>query len=573
MASPQPAAGGEREPLVSSRSTTTLYTDDQDVAQEGSKDAHVAHYNLAGLSPTDFWVLCFSLWTCAFLAAFDATVVATLIGPISSYFLASNLASWLGTSYLLSVCCFTPIYGRLCNILGRQVSMLIALGFFSLGNILCAVAPSMELLIAARALAGVGGGGLALVGSTIMSDLVPITHRGIFQGYANIMFGFGMGLGAPVGGFVNDTLGWRWAFYLQIPFLALSGTLIFFKVRYTVKSGTSTPTASQTPRQMFARIDFLGSFTLAGFVGAALVAISFKTNSTVVDAYKWTSPLILGLLGASAVLFLAFCLVETRYAAEPVLPFGLLRQRTPVSVAINNMVISILIFSILYTVPLYYLTVRLMSPSKAGTYLIANSFCSAGASLASGFYVRHTGRYYWFNTALGVLSVVGTVLLATWDVNTSEWMLWTNFPLISLAMGGITTLTIVALVADIGRDHVAVATSLSYVFRSTGQVLGVALSGALLQSILQKELEKRITGDNASQIITSIRQSSSSIRYLPPVIREAAVESYLRAIRGVFIVSIVFAVVGLLAGMGMRNLDLHDSPKESAPASDDGGEA
>lgn len=152
-----------------------------------------AHYNLVGLSQYDFWVLCCSMWSCSFLASFDGTIVATLLGPISSSFNSSDLGSWLGTSYLLSVCCFTPIYGRLCDIIGRQHSLLIALGFFSLGNVLCAVAPSMEALIAARMVAGIGGGGLTSVGSTIMSDLVPITHRGLMQGAGNLAFGLGSG--------------------------------------------------------------------------------------------------------------------------------------------------------------------------------------------------------------------------------------------------------------------------------------------------------------------------------------------------------------------------------------------
>lgn len=151
------------------------------------------HYNLVGLSKANFWVLCLSMWSCSFLSAFDGTVVATLLGPISSSFHASDLASWLGTSYLLSVCCFTPIYGRLCDIVGRQRSMLIALSFFFIGNVFCGVAPTMEFLIAARMVAGIGGGGLTSVGSTIMSDLVPITHRGIFQGYGNIFFALGGG--------------------------------------------------------------------------------------------------------------------------------------------------------------------------------------------------------------------------------------------------------------------------------------------------------------------------------------------------------------------------------------------
>lgn len=239
--------------------------------------------------------------------------------------------------------------------------MLLALALFSFGNVLCAVAPNMYVLIAARAIAGMGGGGLTSVGSTIMSDLVPITHRGIFQGYGNIMFGrcgvdaltpgLGSGLGAPLGGIINDHLGWRWAFYLQIPLLALSAVLIFSKVRYTVKSpnssGANTPQATQTMRQKLARVDWFGSLTLAGFIGSSLLAVTLVTSATDPSvAYGWGDPLILGLFGASAVLFVFFLYIELRVAAEPVLPIELLTQRTPIAVAINNFTISVLSFGV-----------------------------------------------------------------------------------------------------------------------------------------------------------------------------------------------------------------------------------
>ncbi len=252
---------------------------------------------------------------------------------------------------LLSVCCFTPIYGRLCNIIGRQPSMLISLSFFSIGNIMCAVAPNMTFLIAARAIAGIGGGGLTSVGSTIMSDLVPISYRGIFQGYGNIMFGLGSGLGAPLGGIINDHLGWRWAFYLQIPLLALAGSMIWFKVRYSVaspsSSGAATPEAPQTIGQKLRRIDWLGSFTLAIFIGLALLAVTLVTSSTDPEiAYRWGDKLIIGMFITSAIFFCIFLHVELYVAAEPVLPIELLSQRTPVAVAINNFTISILSFGV-----------------------------------------------------------------------------------------------------------------------------------------------------------------------------------------------------------------------------------
>lgn len=503
------------------------------------------------------------MWIASFLNAFDGTVVATLLGPISSSFKATNLASWLGTSYMLSVCCFTPIYGRLCNIIGRQGSMLLALAIFTTGNLLCAFAPSMEALIAARALAGMGGGGLSIIGSTIMSDIVPITHRGIFQGLANLAFGSGMGLGAPIGALINDCLNWRWAFWVQIPVLLFASYLVHSNVRYDVpsrpSSGAATPNPAavkQTAMQLFKRIDFLGCFLLAGWVGAALIAISLNINSTATNAYNWSDPIMIGLFATSAVLFVLFLFVELKWAAEPVMPFELLVSRTPVAVAINNFVLSVANFAILYSVPLYFTTVRQMSASNAGAHLIPNSFVGVIGSLGAGLIVRRTHKYYWLNTFCACFGVIGCFLISTWRLGTSEWMLWTNMSFTSFAMGAVTTLTIVALIADVGPEHVAIATSLSYVFRTIGQVLGVALSGALTQAVLTWELEKRIRGPNAEEIIASIRESSASIRYLPEPLKSIAIASYQKGLHAVFICTVVLSVITLLSGLGIRELDM-----------------
>jgi hypothetical protein len=217
---------------------------------------------------------------------------------------------------------------------------------------------------------------------------------------------------------------------------------VFYNVRYAVPSdptsGTTTPRAKQTPAQLLRRIDWLGCFLLAAWVGSALVAVSLKTASTSVDAYKWTSPIILGLFGASAGLFVIFLVVELKWAAEPVMPFELLHRRTPIAVAINNFVLSVALFGCvslnpssksrscretiadeqMYTVPLYFTAVRQMSASFAGAHLIPNAIIGMGGSLGCGFIVRHTGKYYWLTFFGSVFGIVSAVLLSAWDVNT-----------------------------------------------------------------------------------------------------------------------------------------------------------
>jgi len=184
----------ESSPLLPSPQTH-LANDGLDEQSSASPDPGIFR-----VSKTDLiWILV-GLWSAVFLGALDGTIVATLMTPIGNYFNKSNQASYIGTAYLLSVCCFTPLYGRLSDILGRRGAMLLALALFGAGTISCGLAPSMEALIAARAVAGMGGGGIMTVASVAVTDLIPLKQRGLYQGMANIMFGLGAGIGGPLGG-------------------------------------------------------------------------------------------------------------------------------------------------------------------------------------------------------------------------------------------------------------------------------------------------------------------------------------------------------------------------------------
>lgn len=142
-----------------------------------------------GEVPLDSWLMLGGVWIGVFLSALDTTMVATLQTTIASDFNKNNLNSWLGTSYLLSVAAFQGLYGRISDIVGRKQATVFAVSMFTFGTILCALAPSMETIIVARAIAGIGGGGLPTLSSIICSDLVSLRQRGTFQGLANCLFG------------------------------------------------------------------------------------------------------------------------------------------------------------------------------------------------------------------------------------------------------------------------------------------------------------------------------------------------------------------------------------------------
>ncbi|KIJ20547.1 Drug:H+ antiporter-2 family protein, partial [Paxillus involutus ATCC 200175] len=506
------------------------------------------------VSRADFFWIVSGLWSAVFLGALDGTVVATLLSPIGSYFNKSEQSSYLGTSYLLSVCCFTPLYGRLSDILGRKGAMLLGLTLFGSGTIACGLAPSMEMLILARAVAGMGGGGVMTVSSITITDLVPLKHRGLYQGMANVLFGLGAGLGGPLGGWINDTWGWRAAFLLQTPLLLISFTLVALKVNIKLSDSLENEGASAKLR----RIDFLGSFTLVVAVAGMLLGFSLKTT----EELPWSHPLIWALFFLSAVFWVGFVYVEARWAPYPVMPLRLITQRTPLAVSLANLMGSMTAFSMLYNVPLYFSVVRMTSSTNAGLHLLPHSVALSTGSVLAGWWMRRTGKLYNLTLASAALCVVASILVALWNDQTSNFHLWLDIVPQGFGMASLITSTLIAMIASVYKEDMAVATGISYLFRTTGQVLGVSLSGAILQSVLLHQLRQRITGPGSSEIIEEIRHSISSIPDLTPSLRKAALESYADALRVVFICQIAINVLVFIACIPIEEQPLPGTHQE-----------
>lgn len=523
----------ETSPLLSS--PRDLRADDVPATPSPtSPDPAVIHVSRADL----VWILV-GLWSPVFLGALDGTIVATLMTPIGNYFNKSNQASYIGTSYLLSVCCFTPLYGRLSDILGRRGAMLLGLTLFGAGTICCGIAPSMEALIAARAVAGMGGGGIMTVSSVTLTDLVPLKQRGLYQGLANVMFGLGSGIGGPLGGWMNDTFGWRSAFLFQIPILAFSFVLVLLKVSVPI----SEEVKNQSLYSKMCRMDFAGSATLAITIGCLLLGFSIQSS----ESLPWSHPLIYGLFITSAVFAVLFAAVEAWWAPYPVMPFHLITQRTPLAVCMSNFFGSMAAFITIYNVPLYFSAVRLNSSTDTGLHLLPHSIALSSGSVFAGWIMRRTGKLYTLTLVSAALAVCSSIQIAMWSENSSQWHLWVDIVPQGFGMASVITSTLIALIACVSKTDVAVATGITYLFRTTGQVLGVSLSGTLLQSILLSKLRQRIHGPNAEEFISRIRHSTDVVKSLDPVLRKLAIESYADALRVVFICQLVLNVLALLS--------------------------
>lgn len=197
----------------SSAATRSEYDDaipeEDEVEDESKSPFH------RGISVRTFWLIFGGILANTFISCFDSTIMASSHPVITSYFKSSNSASWLSTSFLLTSTAFQPLYGRLSDTMGRKLPYLFGMALFVGGTLWCALAQSMTSFILARAVCGLGAGGMLTMGSIITSDMVPIEIRGIYQSYLNILFGLGSALGAASGGAMADHLGWRWEFGVQ----------------------------------------------------------------------------------------------------------------------------------------------------------------------------------------------------------------------------------------------------------------------------------------------------------------------------------------------------------------------
>lgn len=492
------------------------------------------------------------LWSATFLSSLNTTLVATLLPSISSDFNKAHEASWLGTSYLLAVCTFTPLYGRLCNIMGRRSANQLAVCITALGTLFCGFSTNMEMLVAARFLSGMGGGGIATTCTITISDMYSMRSRGLAQGVQSVFNGLGMGLGGPIGGFISDWLGWRWAFLIQMPLFVLSLALTTYNLRYV------TPGKSTNTKEVLKRIDYSGSFALLISVGSCLVFLSMKYNEDLPWSNRWVHvPLAL-----ACIFSVVFILVEFLVASEPIMAPFLLKQKVPVLVGVSNFLVALCNFTVMYFFPMWFQTVTLTNATTAGLHLMPNSVCMSAGSLFAGWMMHRTGRYKLLNLIFGVFPFIGITFITLMRADSGPLQMWLSIVPLGFGNAVVFQTNLVALLAHLPESWMAVGTGFGQVFRGMGQVGGVAISSALFQYKLDYELRSRIHGDDAAEIVSQIRHSTTLVAGLPPDLQRAARESYAISLRAVFILAGCSTLLAYLVRLPIPEKNLDSQPKE-----------
>ncbi|KAK9459698.1 major facilitator superfamily domain-containing protein [Lipomyces oligophaga] len=491
-----------------------------------------------------------SLYIGVFLSALDGTVVATLLAHISSEFHEFRSVSWIATAYLITVAACQPLYGKLSDILGRKKLLIFSNVMFAIGCAFCGIANNLWFLVAGRIIAGVGGAGLTSLSSITLNDLVPLRQRSLLQGIGSVLYNAGASLGGVFGGFITEAIGWRWAFLLQVPFVILSAIAIHFNLK-SKPSPVESDSASETADKL-SRIDFAGSITLVLSLVLYLFGLSIGGNYV-----AWTSWSVFFTFFFGSILLAAFIYIELYIAREPVIPIQLLSDRSVFGASFTNWLIMMVNYAQLFYVPIYFIAIRGISPTQAGSNMIPNFLGSALGAIISGTVMRTTGRYWWMTMSSAVILTIGSILINTYSLTTPKWALISWIMLGGLGFGGLLNCTLIAMVASVPVEMQAVVTAIQYGFRGTGSTVGVAVASAIFQNVLGKRLDFYITGPDKEDIISRVTDSIEEISLIPAEYKDDVVQSFLDAFHGVFYFAIFLSALVIVTCGMMREHVLH----------------
>lgn len=540
-----------------------LGTEEDGLLEEPSSDGYgtvqkdtksTSHF---ALPKPQFIAVIGSLYMASFLAALDTTVVTTLLAVIASDLDAVNNIGWVATAYLLSCSAFQPLFGKLSDIFGRRVLLIICCGFFAVGCCIC-VTDNLWLLVFGRFITGCGGSGLTTLGTITMSDLIPLRDRGLFQGLANIAFGLGAASGGIIGGLISDSFGWKWVFLLQVPLAIIVGTAIFLNLK--LPEGSPGLGASGADfQEKLKRVDFLGSFFLVSSLMLYLVAASLGGQK-----FAFSSKTFIGLVILALALLLAFIYTEKYISAEPIIPINIMTERTVMSSSMANWFYTMGVYSYLFYVPFYFQTVMGLSATESGERLVPNFFAVAVGSVGAGLYMRRTGRYYTLTVLVGIVSLAGMTRMLTLSRDDSILKQFTIMLPPGLGYSCILTVTLLALIASVPAKYQACTTSIQYTFRATGSTLGVSIASAIFQTVTASNLSSsihRVVEDPklAEKILKRALESADYVKEVSPEVAEVIRGAYERGCRGTFLFSTVTIGVGYVTSLFMREHVLHTS--------------
>lgn len=472
------------------------------------------------------------------LSTFLAAIEGTVIGPAGPRIVGdlggARLLGWVFTAYLLTMSVATPIFGKISDLFGRKPVFVISSLLFLAGSVMSGTAYSMGQLIGFRALQGIGAGGLIPVTFTIIGDIYSMEERAKIQGLISSVWGISSLIGPLLGGYVVDSLNWRWIFYFNVPFGLLS---LFFIIRFL----------HERLEKRKVQIDYPGAITFT--VGVTALLIGLATGG---QQLAWSSPWMIGVLAVAVCSLVFFFAVEKR-AAEPLVPLKLFRIRDIAFSNLTSLLASALLIGLTSYLPLWIQGVLGKNATVSGLVLAPMSLgWMLGSVLGSRWLITRGSRY---TSLIGMVVIgLGAAGLAAMTAGTPLWLLLVFNALYGIGFGfSFTVFTIIAQ-SSVGYSLRGASTALNSFVKSIGQTIGVTAFGALINLHIAAQTKGgSVAGVPVSQSDIDRLLSPEKVHLLAPELWSQLKHVLGQSLHLLFIVMAVIAAAGVFCALGLRN--------------------
>jgi len=485
------------------------------------------------------------LFTALLSTTIVATALPTIIGDLGG---TQTAYTWVVTAALLANAVSTPLWGKLADLFSKKLLVQLSLVVFVLGSVVAGFSQDVGQLIAARVVQGVGMGGLTALVVAIIGSVIPPRQRGRYSGYMGATMAVAMSGGPLAGGAIVGVVSWRWTFFACVPLAVVA--LVLIQRTLVLVETRRRPT-----------IDWAGAVLLATGVSLLLVWVSF-----VGDSFAWSSWQTAAMVGGGLALCAVLVLVEQR-AAEPIIPLGVLRERTTALAVVASVAVGIALFGSSVFLGQYFQTARGYSALDAGLLTLPNVAGSLVGTIASGRLITRYGRWKRFLVGGALLMIAGLALMGTVDHVTPLWHVGVFIALIGLGTGCLMQNTVLAVQNTVALKDIGSASSSVAFFRTLGGTIGVSVLGSVLATRVGT-----LTTEGLADLGVVTGTSSSTgggsldIAALPAPVQAVVRAAYGDATGRIFLVAAVVAVVTLVAVSLIREVPLRTTVDVVRPA-------